>query len=236
MNGATFGNKLKRTVTIVMLVAIAVAVIWGVRTCNSYQAQQKAEEMQRERRDSTIRAVINRHSRLYTAEAKSRKTITYTSDNTFKVKIAGMEKNIKLPLGRTEATIPVIVTYKAYIDLQRVTAADFHVSGDTTIVITLPDPVIVETAVAIDHDQEKMKKQWLAKSLTYEQYQSLVRKAKDEAWEELSINDQTNIIETAKVSATDILLPQLRQLGFKNIRIDYREDFDIMDIIREKRR
>lgn len=236
MNGATFGNKLKRTVTIVMLVAIAVAVIWGVRTCNSYQAQQKAEEMQRERRDSTIRAVINCHSRLYTAEAKSRKTITYTSDNTFKVKIAGMEKNIKLPLGRTEATIPVIVTYKAYIDLQRVTAADFHVSGDTTIVITLPDPVIVETAVAIDHDQEKMKKQWLAKSLTYEQYQSLVRKAKDEAWEELSINDQTNIIETAKVSATDILLPQLRQLGFKNIRIDYREDFDIMDIIREKRR
>ena len=152
------------------------------------------------------------------------------------MKIAGIEKDIKLPLGRTEATIPVIVTYKAYIDLQRVTAADFHVSGDTTIVITLPDPVIVETAVAINHDQEKMKKQWLAKSLTYEQYQSLVRKAKDEAWEELSIDDQTNIIETAKVSATDILLPQLRQLGFKNIRIDYREDFDIMDIIREKRR
>lgn len=236
MNGATFGNKLKRVFAIVALAAAAIAVLWGVRTCNSYQAQQKAEEMQRERRDSTIRAVINRHSRLYTAEAKSRKTITYTSDNTFKVKIAGIEKDIKLPLGRTEATIPVIVTYKAYIDLQRVTAADFHVSGDTTIVITLPDPVIVETAVAIDHDQEKMKKQWLAKSLTYEQYQSLVRKAKDEAWEELSIDDQTNIIETAKVSATDILLPQLRQLGFKNIHINYREDFDIMDIIREKRR
>lgn len=236
MNGATFGNKLKRVFAIVALAAAAIAVLWGVRTCNSYQAQQKAEEMQRERRNSTIRAVINRHSRLYTAEAKSRKTITYTSDNTFKVKIASIEKNIKLPLGRTEATIPVIVTYKAYIDLQRVTAADFHVSGDTTIVITLPDPVIVETAVAINHDQEKMKKQWLAKSLTYEQYQSLVRKAKDEAWEELSIDDQTNIIETAKVSATDILLPQLRQLGFKNIRIDYREDFDIMDIIREKRR
>ena len=127
------------------------------------------------------------------------------------------------------------MTYKAYIDLQRVTASDFQVSGDTAIAITLPDPVIVETAVAIDHDKEKMKKQWLAKSLTYEQYQSLVRKAKDEAWEELSIDDQTNIIETAKVSATDILIPQLRQLGFRNIRIDYREDFDIMDIIREKR-
>ena len=89
--------------------------------------------------------------------------------------------------------------------------------------------------IITDIFQEKMKKQWLAKSLTYEQYQSLVRKAKDEAWEELSIDDQTNIIETAKVSATDILIPQLRQLGFRNIRIDYREDFDIMDIIREKR-
>ena len=118
MNGATSGNKLKRIVIIITLVAIAGAVLWGVRRCNSYQAQKQAEEMRREQRDSTIRAVINRHSRLYTAEAKSRKTITYTSDNTFKVKIAGIEKDIKLPLGRTEATIPVIVTYKAYIDLQ----------------------------------------------------------------------------------------------------------------------
>ena len=81
MNGATSGNKLKRIVIILTLVAIAGAVLWGVRRCNSYQARKQAEEMRREQRDSTIRAVINRHSRLYTAEAKSRKTITYTSDN-----------------------------------------------------------------------------------------------------------------------------------------------------------
>ena len=42
MNGATSGNKLKRIVIILTLVAIAGAVLWGVRRCNSYQARKQA--------------------------------------------------------------------------------------------------------------------------------------------------------------------------------------------------
>lgn len=187
------------------------------------------------KRDSAIINSIHIHSRLYTAETTSHKTITYTSQNKFKVKIAGFEKDIKLPLTKTEATIPVNVTYKAFIDLDKITMKDIEIKGDTAIYITLPDPVIEQTAVSIDHENEQLKKQWLSKGLKYDEYQALIRKAKDEAWDELSEDNQAEIIETAKVSATDLIIPQLRSLGFKTIKVDYRQEFTLQDLIRIKR-
>ena len=178
-------------------------------------------------RDSAILNAIHQHSRLYTAETTSTKTIKYTSHNQFKVKIAGIEKSVNLPLGKTEAEIPVSVKYKAYIDLEKIGKRDIRIEGDTAIFITLPDPVIEETAVSIDHDREKMEKQWFGKALTYEQYQELVRQAKEQAWDELSEGDQHAITQTAKISATELIMPQLRSLGFKHITIDYRKEFKI---------
>lgn len=229
-----FMKKVKRILTAILLIAIALGVLWVVHTCNSYKAAQAEIERHEAQRDSMITAIVRSHSRLYTAETTSKKTVTYTSDNKVNLKFAGIEKAIKLPFGKTEASIPVSVTYKAYIDMDKVTRADIVVDADSAILITLPDPVIVETAVAVDHDKETMKKEWLAKALTYEEYQKLVRQAKDEAWQELSEDDQEAIVERAKLSATELLIPQLRKLGFTSITIDYREDFSILEIVREK--
>ena len=184
--------------------------------------------------DGTIVSAIRQHSRIYTAEATSHKTMTYTSNNKLSFNIGGVEKGINLPFGKTEATIPVSVTYKAYIDLDRVTDKNIDIVNDTTLIVTLPDPVILQTALAIDHDKEQMTKEIFGKALTAEQYKQLVRQAKESAWNELDDNDQRAIVETAKVSASDILLPQLRALGFRKIIIDYRQDYTIEKLIKHK--
>lgn len=192
--------------------------------------------------DSAVINAVRMHSMLYTAEAKSNKTMTYTSNNKLSFKFLGIEKDMNLPFSKTEATIPVTITYKAGIDLQTVTMDNIQIlqypSPDSdqpsTIIITLPDPVLVETAVQVDHENEKMKKEFLGKGLSYEQYQALLRQAKKEAWEELSEDDIRAIVETAKVSATDLLLPQLRQLGFTDIQINFRQDLDYGSIERKQ--
>ncbi|MCM1078716.1 MAG: DUF4230 domain-containing protein [Bacteroidales bacterium] len=181
----------------------------------------------------TVIETVRQHSRLYTAEAKSSKTMTYTSQNKLSLNALGIDKTVSLPLGKTEAKIPVTVTYKAYIDLGRVDERNVRTDGET-IRIILPDPVIVETSVTVDHDNESQKKQLLGKGLTYEQYQEMVRQAKESAWTELPDSAQQAVIETAKVSATELLIPQLRALGFSKIEIAYREDFSLRQLVRKK--
>lgn len=222
---------------ILIIVTIVVMAMMTLRACNgggSGLSWSNIFASSEARRDTAILQAIQQHSRLYTAETTSRKTITYTSHKQFKVKLGGFEKNVNMPLGKTEAVIPVAVKYKAYIDLDKVTKKSFRVENDTTIFITLPDPVIEETAVSIDHDNEKLKKQWLGKGLTYQEYQDLVRKAKEDAWNELSEDDQRAIIETAKISATELLIPQLRALGYEHIYIDYRKEFTLKQLVRIK--
>jgi hypothetical protein len=143
-------------------------------------------------------------------------------------------KDINLPLGKTTVTIPVSVTYKAYIDLERVTMHNIDIIDKKNIAIILPDPVLVETAVNIDHSNEKMDKEIFGKKLTHEKYRELVRDAKKQAWEELPEEDQRAIIERAKLSATELLIPQLKALGFENIVIDYSKNFSLRDMVREK--
>jgi hypothetical protein len=79
-----------------------------------------------------------------------------------------------------------------------------------------------------------MDKEIFGKKLTHEKYRELVRDAKKQAWDELPEEDQRAIIERAKLSATELLIPQLKALGFENIVIDYSKNFSLRDMVREK--
>lgn len=233
--GAVSGARRKprrRWPWLLLLIATAVAAALIVpRACRHAAAQREAEQ-EAARRDSAAVAIIRGTSRLFTAEATAHKTVTYKSGRSYTVTIAGREHKFDIPLSTTEATIPVSVTYKACIDLSRVTLQDISVRGDTAITVTLPDPVIMETAVAVDHAHERQSRQWLARGLSYDDYQALVRRAKDEAWATLPEKEQQDIVEVARVTASDLLVPQLRALGFASVTLDFRPDFTIT---REKR-
>ena len=238
MIGENYGNKRngkKRRwwlLVIVVIVLVAISILL-LRSCLGCSEMNEAEI---QKRDSAIVAEIQRHSRLYTAEVISRKTITYSSQNKLSVSILGKERSMRIPFGKTTATIPVNVTYKAYINLDKVSRDNIIIDNKSRMIhITLPDPVIVETAVSIDHENEKMDKEWFGKKLTYEEYQTLVRDAKEQAWQELSEVEQREITETAKVSAGELLIPYLVSLGFENILIEYRPSFSVKDVMMEKR-
>ena len=94
--------------------------------------------------------------------------------------------------------------------------------------ITLPDPVITETAVSIDHDNARYKRQMLGRRLTQQEYNNMVAKAKDDAWRDLSKEDRDAMVHTAKISATETLVPMMRKLGFRHITVDYRNDYTIL--------
>ena len=234
MNGENYGRKeLMVYLGIAAVTLIAIAFL----TLRIFDKRGGIEIMQKENieaRDSTIIHGIRQHSKLYTAEATAKKTVTYTSNNKLSFKFAGFEKDINLPLGKTTVTITVSVTYKAYIDLERVTMHNIDIIDKKSIAIILPDPVLVETAVNIDHSNEKMDKEIFGKKLTHEKYRELVRDAKKQAWDELPEEDQRAIIERAKLSATELLIPQLKALGFENIVIDYSKNFSLRDMVREK--
>lgn len=221
MHGANF-SKRNIIYGVAALILLTIGIV-SVRHCSSKPQEVEEEVLPA---DSVVK-LIKIHSRLYTAEAVSHKTITYNSNNKMTVKMGPAEKQFNLPLGRLEAKIPVSVTYKAYVDMEKMSVGGVNIKNDSTIHITLPDPVITETAVAVDHEREVIHRQWFAKRLTDAQYQELITQAKQEAWNELSEKEQQDIIETAKISATDILLPQLRALGFTKVTIDYRKDFTI---------
>lgn len=236
MNGENSGRKELIAYIIIVAVTLLAILFLTLRIFDKRGGVEIPRKENVEARDSTIIHSIRQHSKLYTAEAQASKTITYTSNNAITLNFAGIEKKINLPLGKTTATIPVTVTYKAYIDLERVTEHNIEVVDKKTIIITLPDPVIMETAVSVDHSKETMDKQLLGKKLTYEEYRQLIRDAKEQAWEELPEEDQRTIIERAKISATDLIIPMLRSLGFENIVIDYSKNFSLRNIIREKQK
>ena len=211
---------------------LVVAVVLLVGRCSGHE--EITPEAPQQNDTATIVTLVQQHSRLYSAEMSTHKTVRYTSQSKIGVTIAGTKHSFQLPLGKTEATIPVTVKYKAYIDLDRVTADNVSISADSTVRIVLPDPVIEQTSVSVDHDNETLHRQLLAAGLTDEQYQQLVTKAKDDAWNELSEQKQQEIIDVAKVSATDILIPQLHQLGFRRVEVSYRKDFSLKQLVRRR--
>lgn len=212
------------------LIYAAVALVWvavmvAVLTMCSGSDDAESQPATVAVSDSVVVAAISHNSRLYTAEAEMKKTITYSSKNSIGITVGGITKSIHLPLGNTTASIPVTVKYKAYIDLDKITERNIHIINDSTIHITLPDPVIVETAATIDYDNYELKQQLFGAGITDQQMRHIILDAKQKAWLEMDDGQQRAIVETAKVSATDLLLPQLKSLGFTAILIDYRKGF-----------
>lgn len=211
--------------TLAVVVAAIIAVV-ALRLAAERRAAAEREALT-ERRDSTLVAHIQQCSRLFTAEAVSRKTVEYESGRSLDVTLGGTKHTLSLPFSTTTATIPVSVKYKAYIDLSHLRRSDIRAEGDTAVTIILPDPVIMQTAVSVDHAAERHHEQWFAKGLTAAEYRALVTRAKDEAWRDLPDSAQRAVCETARVSAAELLLPLTRAAGFRSATVTFRPDYTI---------
>ena len=97
------------------------------------------------------------------------------------------------------------------------------------IEIILPDPKMVLTRTRIDH---KKLKQYV--SLTRSNYSDAELTQLEQQGRESIIRDIPNLdlMEQARVSAANTLIPMLMQMGFReeNIQISFRKKFTLADI------
>ena len=171
---------------------------------------------------------IKKCSKLYTAEVHVHKIITHNDDLKLKGSILKKSFDINIPGTNRKVAIPMDATLKAYVDFKDFSSKNVNRNGEK-IEIILPDPKVMLTSSKIGHEEIK-------------QYVSLTRKNFSDA--ELATYEQQgrvsiikdianmDIIETARQSAANTLIPLLRNLGFQeyNIKISFRKRFTFDDL------
>lgn len=179
----------------------------------------------------TIPALVmqaQRQSRLYTTEYHIHKVITHDDQLALKGKLLGRDYNMALPLGKRKIAIPVDATVKAYVDF-----ADFserNVRRDTShIEITLPDPHIVLSATRVNHDDIKEYVALMRRSFSDAELASYEQQGRRAIIADIA---STDILESARAGAVNVLVPMLQQLGYRpeNITITFRHDLRGSDL------
>ena len=167
---------------------------------------------------------IQKCSRLYTAECRLHKIITHDDKVSLRGKFMSQDYDIGLPLGNRKIAIPIDATVKAYIDFADFAADNIRREGDK-IELILPDPKVALTSTTIDH---KGMKQFVA--LTRSNFSDEEIASYEQQGRQAIIGDipKLNITDMARESAANILIPMLRQAGFKeeNITVTFRKDFN----------
>lgn len=217
-------NKMKTILSIL-------ATVMTLASCScSFKPAEKEKEAKPAVDTMAVMVMqVQRCSKLYTTEYRVHKVLTHDDKLEMKGKLAGHDYNIPVPLGSRKVAIPVDATIKAYIDFGGFSSA--NVERDSThIRITLPNPHIVMTSSRIDH---KAVKQYVA--LTRRNFSDAELTAYERQGRDAIIKDiaSTDILEQARVSAANTLIPMLQKLGFRpeNITIAFSRNFSGKDII-----
>ena len=211
--------------TIILVLAV-------MMTACGHQAEQQGESSEPVVIDTIPQMVmqIQQCSRLYTTEVKVHKIVTHDDVVRLKGNLMSKQFSIPLPLGERKIAIPMDATLKAYIDFSEFDEKSIERDGDK-ITILLPDPQVVLTSSKINQKEIK-------------EYVGLVRAHFSDS--EMSnyeqqgrlaiINNipQMRIMETAQANAARVLVPMIKQMGYReeNITIAFRKNLTINDIIK----
>lgn len=205
------------------LVFAAMVIVFA--SCSQKKTEEKVEVI------DTIPVMvmqIQKCNRLYTAEAHVHKIVTH--DDRIKLKGSFLKKtfNIEIPGSNRKVAIPMDATLKAYIDFKDFSAKNVNRKGEK-IEIILPDPKVMLTGSKIDHEGIK---QFV--SFTRSKFSDAELTQYEQQGREGIIRDipSMDLIETARQSAANTLIPMLIDMGFKedNIKITFRKKFTLDDL------
>ncbi len=171
---------------------------------------------------------VRKCSKLYTAEYKVHKIVTHDDVIRLKGSLLQRNFNIKLPLGDRKIAIPIDAKLKAWIDFSQFNEDNIERDGDK-ITIILPDPQVTMTSSKID---QKGVKQYVALARAnfsdkeMSDYEQQGRAAIIQSIPEMGI------IETARANAAKVLVPMLKEMGFREeqIVVAFRKQFGPQDI------
>lgn len=207
-------------------------VLAVMMTACGHQAEQQGESSETVVIDTIPQMVmqIQQCSRLYTTEVKVHKIVTHDDVVRLKGNLMSKQFSIPLPLGERKIAIPMDATLKAYIDFSEFDEKSIERDGDK-ITILLPDPQVVLTSSKINQKEIK-------------EYVGLVRAHFSDSemsnYEQqgrlaiISNIPQMRIMETAQANAARVLVPMIKQMGYReeNITIAFRKNLTINDIIK----
>lgn len=212
-------------------IAILLALVMSVTFTSCRKKSQPATAEATARLDTLPVMImhIQKCSRLYTTEYHVRKIITHDDQLALKGKLAGHDYNVSLPFGKRKIAIPVDATVKAYIDFA--SFSESNVRRDSShIEILLPDPRIVLTSTRIDHNAIKEYVALTRRNFSDEELAAYERQGRSAILSDIATTD---ILEQARLSAANTLIPMLQQLGYRqeNIKISFSRDFNSGDIM-----
>ena len=217
----------------IISIGILAIVLLFLYFCEGNVVQEEAEGPVTTKSVDTLPMIITQVqqcARLYTAEYRVHKIVTHDDVLRLKGSVLQREFNFKLPLGDRKIAIPMDAKLKAYIDFSQFSEKNVERRGDK-ITLILPDPKVMMTSSKID---QKNVKQYVALARAnfsdkeMSSYEQQGRAAIIQSIPELGI------METAQANAAKVLVPMLKEMGYKeeNITISFRKHFEAQDIIR----
>ena len=172
---------------------------------------------------------IKKCSRLYTAEYKVRKIITHQDQ----LQLTGtlLSKSFDLPVpvaGTRQVAIPIEATLKAYVDFSDFSEKNIRKKGNQLEII-LPDPKIELTSTRIDYQGIRSNIPLLRGRFRDEELENYERQGRKAILDDVP---RMGMIETARRSAAEILIPIAKAMGYpqNHITITLRKDFRTGDL------
>lgn len=207
-----------------------VFIIWAITILAFFSCSQKEAKEENKVIDtiSVMVMQIQKCSRLYTAEAQVHKIITHDDQLSLKGSLLNKSFNIQLPASNRKIAIPMDATIKAYIDFKDFSQKSIIRKGDN-INIILPDPYLELTSSKIDHQGIKQYVSLTRSNFSDAELSQLEQKGREGIIKDIP---KMNLLYVAQENAANILIPMLKDMGFKeeNIKITFRKKFTFNDL------
>lgn len=173
---------------------------------------------------------IARCSRLVTTEYSLHKIVTFDDKIIVSGSLLSHSFKQELPVGDRKIAIPIDVTLRGYIDFSDFDVTNIKRRGNR-ITITLPDPTIVVSSSKIDHKGIRKAVGTLRSDFKASEIDNYTRQGVDSIEKHIP---ELGIIESARVSAVNALVPIIKEMGYEeqDITINFRPAVNDRSILR----
>ncbi len=207
---------------IIFIISLCCCLLFACSSKESNTVEQTADTI------PMLVTQIQKCSRLYATEYHIRKIVTHKDEKKLQGSFLKQKFSIPVPVGERRIAIPVEATVKTYIDFKDFKTDDVVRKGEK-IEIFLPDPQITITSTKVRHEDVRQYVPMLRSNFSDEELAAYENEGR-----QAIINDLANIgmMEQARESAANTLIPLIAQTGFKqeNITITFRKKFTLEDI------
>jgi hypothetical protein len=173
---------------------------------------------------------VRQTSRLYTAEYRVHKIVTYEDVRHLSATVLGHKYQAPISLGDRKIAIPIDVTLRAYVDFSTFSESQIERSADGRhLHVTLSDPKVIVTSSRVDHEQTRQFVDILRSDFSDAEMADFTEQGVRSILRQVP---QMGILETARQSAAVTLIPLFSRLGYheEDIVVTFRKEFTEKDL------